>query len=51
MLLLDLALVFGGYILSVFTWSKIKVWVNGAESEAGSLKAKADALLAAVRKA
>ena len=51
MMLLDLSLVFGGYVLSIFTWSKLKVWVNGAEAEATSLKAKASVLLATVKKA
>ena len=50
MIVLDLALVFGGYGLSVFTWPKLKTWVNGAEAEASSMKARADALLANVRK-
>ena len=50
MTLFDLALVVCGYVLSVLTWSKLKVWVNGAEAEATSLKTKADALLATVKK-
>jgi hypothetical protein len=49
-MLLDLALVVGGYVLSIFTWPKLKVWVNGAEAEATSLEAKANALLATVEK-
>ncbi len=50
MILLDLALALGGYLLSVFTWSKLKVWINGAEAEAAYLKARADALLATVKR-
>ena len=51
MMLIDLALVGGGYVLSIFTCSKLKVWVNGAEAEATSLRARANALLATVEKA
>ncbi len=51
MMLLDLALVLGGYVLSVLTWSRLKAWVNGAEAEAASLKVRAEALLATARKA
>jgi hypothetical protein len=51
MMLFDLALVVAGYALSILTWSKVKVWVNGAEAEATSLKTRADALLATVKKA
>jgi len=51
MILLDLVLVTGGYALSVFTWSKLRLWINGAEAEALNLKTRADALLATLRKA
>jgi hypothetical protein len=50
MILLDLALVIGGYVIAVFTWSKVKVWVNGAQAEAENLKVRADAILATARK-
>ena len=50
MILLDLALIAGGYAVAIFTWPKVKVWVNGAEAEAENLKALADAILATVKK-
>jgi hypothetical protein len=34
-----------GYVASIYTWPSIKVWVNGAESEAAKLEARADALV------
>lgn len=40
-----------GYVVCIFTWSKVKVWVNGAQKEADKLRAKADALAAAVKQA
>jgi hypothetical protein len=39
-----------GYVVAIFTWSKFKIWVNGAQAEAENLKSKADALLATVKK-
>lgn len=34
-----------GYVACIFTWPKVKVWINGAELEAANLKAKAKDLL------
>jgi hypothetical protein len=44
------ALFAAGYIASIYTWSKARALVNGAEHEAARLRAKADALSAAVEK-
>ena len=38
------ALFAGGYTASVYTWPKVKEWVNGAENEIASLRARIDAL-------
>jgi hypothetical protein len=35
-----------GYIASIYSWPRIKVWVNGAQAEIASLEAKAAALKA-----
>jgi len=41
------ALVFAaGYAASIYSWSQIKLWVNGAQAEIASLEAKAAALKA-----
>jgi hypothetical protein len=34
----------GGYVAAIYSWPKLKIWVNGAEAEIMSLRAKADAL-------
>lgn len=39
----------GGYAASIYTWPKVKVLVNGAQYEASALKAKADAIIKAVK--
>ena len=33
-----------GYVASIYSWPRIKIWVNGAEAEITSLEAKAVAL-------
>ena len=33
-----------GYAASIFTWPKLKQWVNGAEAEIVALKAKIENL-------
>lgn len=33
-----------GYAASIFTWPKVKEWVNGAEAEIVALKAKIENL-------
>ena len=39
-----------GYAISIYSWPRIKLWVNGAETEVTSLEAKAAALRAAALK-
>jgi len=39
----------GGYAASVYSWPKIRLFINGAQAEARALRAKADALLASIR--
>jgi hypothetical protein len=41
---LGLALFAGGYAGSIYTWPRIKEWVNGAEAEIERLKTKIDDL-------
>ncbi len=41
------AIVFAaGYAVSIYSWPRIKLWVNGAESEIAALEARAAALKA-----
>ena len=35
-----------GYVGSIYSWPRIKVWVNGTKAEIASLEAKAAALKA-----
>ena len=42
----DTVLFVAGYVASIYSWPRIKVWVNGAQSEIASLEAKAAALKA-----
>ena len=37
-----------GYIASIYSWPKIKLWVNGVQVEIANLEAKAAALKAAL---
>jgi hypothetical protein len=37
-----------GYAAPIYSWSRIKLWVNGAQTEIGHLEAKAAALKAAL---
>lgn len=39
-LFLGFALLAGGYVASIYTWPKLKEWVNGAEVEIEKLKTK-----------
>ena len=39
----------GGYVASIYTWPKVKVWVNGAETEIAKLKAYVKALEARIK--
>ena len=40
----DVVLFAAGYVVSIYSWSKIKIWVNGAQAEVANLEAKAAAL-------
>jgi hypothetical protein len=35
-----------GYVASIYSWPKIKIWVNGTQAEIASLEARATALKA-----
>jgi hypothetical protein len=48
---LDAVVFAAGYVASVYSWPRIKLWINGAESEVASLEAKATALKAIATKA
>lgn len=37
-----------GYIASIYSWPRIKLWVNGAKTEIAGLEARAAALKAAL---
>ena len=38
---LDAVLVAAGYVTSVYSWPSIKIWINGASTEAANLRQKA----------
>jgi hypothetical protein len=44
----DVVLLAAGYVASIYSWPRIKVWVNGAQAEIANLEAKAAALKAAL---
>lgn len=44
-----IAMFAGGFAASIFTWPKLKLWANGAMTEATNLRAKAAAIEAAVK--
>jgi hypothetical protein len=44
----DVVVLAAGYVASIYTWPRIKLWVNGAQTEIASLEAKAAALKAAL---
>ncbi len=44
----DAILFAAGYAVSIYSWPRIKLWVNGAKAEIASLEAKAAALKAAL---
>lgn len=45
----DLLLLVGGYVASIYTWPRVKVLVNGLETEARALRAKAVDLESKIR--
>jgi hypothetical protein len=42
----DVVLFVAGYVVSIYSWPRIKIRVNGAQAEIASLEAKAAALRA-----
>jgi hypothetical protein len=44
----DVAVFAAGYAISTYSWPRIKLWVNGAQTEIASLEARAAALKAAL---
>ena len=42
----DVVLFAAGYVGSIYSWPKIKIWVNGVQAEVANLEAKAAALKA-----
>lgn len=42
----DAVVLAAGYAASIYTWPRIKLWVNGVQAEIASLEAKAAALKA-----
>jgi hypothetical protein len=46
---LDAVLVAAGYITSIYSWPSIKIWINGASTEAANLHQKAAWLEAKIR--
>jgi hypothetical protein len=43
----DAVVFVAGYVVSIYSWPRIKLWVNGAKTEITSLEARAAALKAA----
>ena len=37
-----------GYVASIYSWARIKLWMNGAKAEIAGLEARAAALKAAL---
>lgn len=46
----DVLFIAGGYVASIYTWPRVKLIINGAQTEATKLRAKADALIEAVKR-
>jgi hypothetical protein len=44
----DAAVFAAGYVASIYSWPRIKLWKNGAQAEIASLETKAAALKAAL---
>jgi hypothetical protein len=45
----DAVLVAAGFIASIYSWSSIKVWINGVSTEAANLRQRAARLEAKLR--
>ncbi|MBR1249410.1 hypothetical protein JQ609_21085 [Bradyrhizobium sp. AUGA SZCCT0169] len=48
-ILFDVLLLIAGYVTSIYSWPKIKVWINGVSTKATSLRQKAARLEAKLR--
>jgi hypothetical protein len=46
----DVLFVAAGYVASIYTWPRVKLLINGAQTEAAKLRAKADALIEAAKR-
>jgi hypothetical protein len=42
----DVVVFAAGYVASIYSWPRIKIWINGTHAEVASLEAKAAALKA-----
>jgi len=47
--LFDVALFAAGYVASIYSWPKIRIWINGISAEAADLRQKAAQLEAKLR--
>jgi hypothetical protein len=48
-ILFDAAVFVAGYVASIYSWPRIKVWLNGTQAEIANLEAKAAALKSALK--
>lgn len=46
----DIAFLIGGYVAAIYTWPRVKLLLNGAQTEANRLRAKADAIIEAAKR-
>lgn len=46
--LFDAVVFAAGYVASIYSWPRIKLWVNGVQAEIARLEARASALRAAL---
>lgn len=45
----DAALLTAGYVASIYSWPRIRIWINGISTEAADLRQKAAQLEAKLR--
>lgn len=45
----DVALFAAGYVVSIYSWPRIRTWINGVSAEAADLRQKAARLEAKLR--
>jgi hypothetical protein len=48
-ILFDIAVLVSGYVASIYSWPRIKIWINGARTEAANLRQKGARLEATLR--